>query len=189
MSRVRADLSPHPRNPGAALEVRIAAAVERTARGFDFQFELVGQLGDIAWPTATGAKRADLLWHHTCFEAFCAAPGASAYYEFNFSPSGGYAVYRFGGYRERLADPELASPPLISRREAGALLIIDVALDLTGLPRLRPAAAVEVALAAVIEGRDSRIHHYSLGHPSEQPDFHDRRGFLLALPAYGGPAS
>ncbi len=188
MSRVRADLLPHTRNPGAALDVRIAAAVERTARGFDFQFELAGQLGDIAWPEPAGAGRADRLWQHTCFEAFCAAPGASAYYEFNFSPSGSYAVYRFGGYRERLADPELATPPTISRREAGALLIIDVGLDATGLPRLRPTAPLEVALAAVIEGRDARVHHYALGHPGEQADFHDRRGFLLALPAFGGPA-
>ncbi len=188
MSRVRADLQPHPGNPAGALDVRIAATVERTARGFDFQFELAGQLDGIAWPAAAGAGRAERLWQHTCFEAFCATPGASAYYEFNFAPSGAYAVYRFGGYRERLADPELLAPPGIAQREAGALTLVEVVLDVAGLPRLRPGAPVEVALAVVLEDRSARLHYYALGHPAAAADFHDRRAFLVSLPALGGPA-
>ena len=45
-------------------------------------------------PTAAGERR-DGLWRHTCFEAFVTAPGVSGYYEFNFSPGGDWAAYRF----------------------------------------------------------------------------------------------
>lgn len=189
MSRVRNELKAHPGAVGAALDVRIAASAERTAHGFEFEFELAGDLDGIVWPPTVPPERADGLWRHTCFEAFCATPGAGAYYEFNFSPSGRFAVYRFGGYRERVADPELASAPVIARRESGALLVVDISIDVARLPRLKPSAPLEFALAAVIEGRDGRVHHFALGHPCEQPDFHDRRGFLLALPGFGGPAA
>ena len=40
------------------------------------------------------------LWRHTCFEAFIAVEGLPAYHEFNFAPSGEWAIYAFAGYRD-----------------------------------------------------------------------------------------
>lgn len=186
MQRTRVELAPHPRNPVPAPDIRIAAAIERTAQGFELRYELAGDLAAIAWPQPTTAARADELWRRTCFEAFCAVPGASAYYEFNFSPSTSWAAYRFGGYRERLADPDLAASPAIATRESGALRVLDVSLDIIRLPRIKLTTPLEVGLAAVIAGSDSRTHYFSLGHPDEKADFHDRRSFLLTVPGYVG---
>jgi len=185
MLRTRADLVPHPGNPRPAPELRIAASVERTEHTLELRYELAGDLAAVAWPAATTQERSEGLWRHTCFEAFCALPGAGAYYELNFSPSTCWAGFRFGGYRERLADPEFAAAPTIETREAGALRVVDIRVDIGKLPRLKPKAPLEVGLAAVIEGRDARIHHFALGHPAERADFHDRRGFLVTLPGYG----
>jgi hypothetical protein len=189
MLRTRAELIPHPQGPRPVPEIRIAASIERTATGVELRYEVAGELAGIAWPAPAQPRRADELWRHTCFEAFCASPGAGAYYEFNFSPSTSWAAYRFGGYRERLADPELAAEPLIASRAAGALRVTDVVLDTSRLPRLRASAPLEFALTAVIEGTDGRIHHYGLAHPGERADFHDRRGFLLTIPGYGATSA
>ena len=52
--------------------------------------------------SSAGAPRIGTqLWQHTCFEAFIAVEGQSAYHEFNFAPSREWAVYAFVGYRER----------------------------------------------------------------------------------------
>src|SRR5882724_882520 len=43
---------------------------------------------------------ADHLWKHTCFEVFVQPSGSRGYYEFNFSPTKQWAVYRFDSYRQ-----------------------------------------------------------------------------------------
>jgi hypothetical protein len=184
MPGTQVDLIPHPSESDPPA-LKIGAEVERSVDALDIRFAVDGDLADVAWPASAAAARADGLWRHTCFEAFCAVPGASAYYEFNFSPAGAWAAYRFGGYRERLADPELRSPPAITVRESTGAVRVDVRLDTAGLPRLAASAPFELALAAVIEARDARTHHFALAHPGEQPDFHDRRAFLVALPGFG----
>jgi hypothetical protein len=167
--------------------VRITASVARTASGCEFCYELAGKIGDVVWPAARASQRSDGLWRHTCFEAFCAVPRGSTYYEFNFSPSTEWAAYRFGGYRERLADPELASPPAIHVRRSDLEARLDVTLGVEGLPRLAPSKPFDLALAAVIESHGGAIHYFALAHPGEAADFHDRRGFVLTLAGHGGP--
>jgi len=189
MPPVRTELVPHPSNPHPAPDIRVAASVERTARGCDFRYEVAGRVADVLWPAAGAPQRREGLWRHTCFEAFCAVPHGSTYYEFNFSPSAAWAVYRFGGYRERLADPELTSAPAIHLRRGDFESRLDVTLDIAGLPRIAPARPLDVGLGAVIESLDGGIHYYALAHPAEVADFHDRRGFVLKLGGYGGPAS
>jgi len=185
MSSVHARLLPHPANPSPAPALELSAEVERSADRLELRYELRGEVARVRWPEPAAPWRADGLWQHTCFEAFCAVPSGSAYYEFNFSPAGAWAAYRFGGYRERLADPELRSAPLVALREGEGGAQLEVSLDTGGLPRLGATQPIELALAVVIEGQDRALHHYALAHPAEQPDFHDRRGFLLTLPGTG----
>src|SRR5579871_457992 len=185
MASLHADLLPHPANPQPAATLTLAADVERTAEGLELRYELRGDRSTVRWPDPAAPWRADGLWRHTCFEVFCAVPGGSAYYEFNCSPAGAWAAYRFGGYRERLADPELRSAPLVALSEEADATRLDVRLDTAGLPRLGATAPIELALTAVIETRDRAIHHFALAHPNETADFHDRRAFLLTLPGTG----
>lgn len=188
MPKATIALIAHPQSPKWASGIRAAVAVERTVSGLELRYELAGSLSVIVWPTSAEPRRADSLWQHTCFEAFVAAGGDNTYYEFNVSPSGAWAAYRFGGYRERLADPELASTPRVELRRLDDGVTADVVLTLEGVPRLKASMPLEVSVTAVIQGRSAALAYFALAHPADQPDFHDRRGFLLTLAPAGGRA-
>ncbi len=130
-------------------------------------------------------RRADGLWRHTCFEAFIAAGAASAYLELNFSPSGEWASYEFGAYRERnpsgpasASDCVPAEAPSITTLRTEQSMTLEAAVELACLRR---EAAVRVALAAVIEDSDGALSHWALRHPPGKPDFHHPDGFALQL--------
>ena len=55
-------------------------------------FSLTGDVVRLRIPTPQPSRRADGLWQHTCFEAFIRHEGKPGYYEFNFAPSGAWAV-------------------------------------------------------------------------------------------------
>src|SRR5215469_6591442 len=81
----------------------LSALVSRSVGAFDelrISYRLEGDLGRIRLPAPRAPRIASDLWRHTCFEAFIAVEGQPAYHEFNFSPSGEWAVFAFSGYRE-----------------------------------------------------------------------------------------
>jgi hypothetical protein len=143
------------------------------------RYEVTGDLAGLSVPAAGPARRVDGLWRHTCFEAFAAVPGAPAYVELNFAPSGEWAAYAFSAYRVPAAAPALAAPRIRTERAATRLLL-EARLDAPPWPAA--AAAVEVALSAVLELADGSLGYYALTHPAPRPDFHDRRGFARAFP-------
>lgn len=142
-------------------------------------------------------RRADGLWQHTCFEAFIASVGSSAYWEFNLSPAGDWNVYRFDDYRTgqrmetayqclplRVSGPQAAPPDAHGLLpEPSALLELDLCCALP--PDLRESlpegTGLELGLTAVLEQRDGELSYWALTHPGPQPDFHDRRGWSLRL--------
>ena len=74
-----------------------------------------------------------------------AAEGESAYREFNFSPSGQWAAYRFAGERQRDTSPAPDLPaPVMQLAITPTLLTLDVHLPLAALPS--STAHVELAL-------------------------------------------
>lgn len=127
---------------------------------------------------------ADGLWQHTCFEAFVARPDDAAYLEFNFSPSGQWAAYRFSQARVRDLAAETAQPPLVAQmqvtRSPEALALL-VWLPCTALPSPAAGQALQMGLTAVVEDRDGQLSYWALKHPAAQPDFHHRGGFALDL--------
>src|SRR3546814_5850205 len=54
----------------------------------------------VRWPDPSAHEFADLLWQHSCFEAFVGASGAAGYREYNLSPSSRFGIYAFDGHRE-----------------------------------------------------------------------------------------
>src|SRR5579862_9201500 len=90
----------HPRTPGAAV-YGIGAEVRFLKPAVLFcDYTLHADMAQVRIPPRQGNSPVEGLWQHTCFEAFVGIPGAEPYYEFNFSPGGDWAAYRFRGYRE-----------------------------------------------------------------------------------------
>jgi hypothetical protein len=89
-------------NPPA--ELRMDVAVSRQGNGdLHLHYRLHG-ISRLVLPAPATPGVADGLWQHTCCEAFVATVDGPAYREFNFSPSGQWAVYDFADYRQRRDD-------------------------------------------------------------------------------------
>ena len=99
------------------------------------------------------------------------------YREFNFSPSGEWAVYTFHGYR---AGGELKPDqgPGIEVRRSSDLLELDVAIPPDVLPPGRP---LRLGLSAVEEDVDGMLSYWALRHPPGRPDFHHPDAFAMQL--------
>lgn len=161
------------------LEMRSAAggAVEVRRKGgrLIVTYALTGDLARLNIPESRTPERAEGLWRTTCLEAFIRALDGTAYYEFNFSPSGRWAAYRFDSERRGMVDLEDYDPVTRFERTAdGARLIAEIPL---------PADAVgPIGLSAVIEEADGGpTTFWGLAHPSPKPDFHAPGAFALTL--------
>ena len=95
---MRLDLIPHPSSLSPCPET-LSVEVERRGDRLWLRFVAEGDPDRIVWPSQAEPGRADDLWRHTCFEAFVGGEGGG-YWEFNLSPSGQWASYRFDAYRE-----------------------------------------------------------------------------------------
>ena len=143
-------------------------------------YQLTGDLSRIRIPEPQPASPKEGLWNHTCFELFIAPENATAYYEFNFSPSGQWAAFAFSDYRQRIPWP-IKHPPVstLLKTENGLTLTSRIpAPDLLaegGSPRFL------LGLTAVIESINGELSYWALHHPSGRPDFHDPAGFVCRL--------
>ena len=133
-------------------------------------------------PAQSLPRRADRLWEHTCFEAFIRSDNDPSYYEFNFSPSGGWAVYGFHGYRDGGPIQDEGVSPDFAVRRAADRIELDAVLRLDGLPAIRPGSLLRIGLSAVIESSDGTLSYWALKHPAAKPDFHHPESFVLELP-------
>jgi hypothetical protein len=164
-----AALTPHPATPCRALRA-IRVSVQRNGATLSVHYLLEGEIQNVRLP----ARAADELWKHTCCELFIAQPGASAYTEFNFSPSGEWAAYRFSAYREGRA-PQPASPAIALERGAERLELtarVDVGRE-----------KLQMGVSAVIEEESGAISYWALRHAPGKPDFHHPHAFAMELDA------
>jgi hypothetical protein len=124
---------------------------------------------------------ADGLWKHTCFEAFIQPAGSRGYYEFNFSPTRQWAVYRFASYREDMTPMHVANPPDISVRKGPAQFELLATFPLPISADAGAAPRSKLALTAVVEEDSGRLCYWSARHPQGKPDFHHPDGFVFEL--------
>jgi hypothetical protein len=143
-----------------------------------FQYSLVADMSRVRIPASGAGARTELLWKHTCFEAFVAANDAPGYHEFNFSLSSDWAIYRFGAYREGMSPAEIAGAPEITVHRSDDAIELESAVPLGHLAGFR---ALRIALAAVIEDDNGRLSYWALRHPPGKPDFHHPDGFTMEL--------
>ncbi|MDZ4110063.1 MAG: DOMON-like domain-containing protein [Brevundimonas sp.] len=164
-------LTPHPDTPFAAID-RIEVDVGRREEFIWLRFAVYGDVGRVRWPEAADPDRADDLWRQTCFEVF--VPTDDGYREFNLSPSGAWASYRFDGYRTGMA-------PADERAQVLGLEATETWATLEALIE-PPPGGVCIGLSAVIEEIDGGISYWALAHPPGKPDFHHPDSFALILP-------
>ena len=172
------DLHPHPSGQGGGMR-RVAAAARVGAEGaLTLTYRLEWEAGFLRLPVMPGGGRHNNLWHHTCLEAFLQAPGQAGYHEFNFSPAGAWAAYRFSGFRQGMADLPLSGPPALRIDQGPGQLTVECRLP----PDALPGEEFRVGLTAILEDREGVLHFWALSHPAARPEFHDQRGFVLHLP-------
>jgi hypothetical protein len=176
--RKNAELVVHPATPCKAVR-RIAVSIARERANFRLAFRVEGDIAALRLPPPSETLRADSLWQHTCFEAFLRADGKHSYHEFNFAPSGAWAVYRFDERRRGGSAPSVAAPSIECRGDA-ASFVMTVSLALDGVPELA-GGTLHLGLTAVIEDARGNLSHWALAHGAAQPDFHDPATFRIRL--------
>ena len=170
-------LLPHPASRAQAVRA-ISAEVRQIGPQLLVSFRADAD-GPIEWPLPSVPSRANGLWQTTCFELFVKSERHDAYLEFNLSPSGQWAAYRFAAYRDGMADlPVERAPRILASRDKGAFTLA-AAID----ARAFPAGPLLCGLSAVIEEQGGGISHWALTHPAERPDFHDPACFTAPLAA------
>lgn len=166
-------LVPHPATPCAAVR-SILVHVRREPRTLSLRYVLAGDLARLRIPALRPPDRADGLWRHTCFELFVTGEEASAYREFNFSPSGEWAAYAFARYRDGGTTPDCPPPAIACRRpQDGLELYADAACA--------PEGRLRIGLSAVVEDAAGALSYWALRHPATKPDFHHPESFALHI--------
>lgn len=145
-----------------------------------------GSAAAILQARSPNPQRRDELWRSTCAEIFVALDGepytGGPYLEFNFSPTGDWAAYRFDatrtGMRPHVWQGDEA--PRVSLTDSSGGFTMEVLLPLAALR----AGSHRVAYASVIE-TSAGLSYWALRHPTDRPDFHHPQSFaaLLELPA------
>ena len=130
-------------------------------------------------PAPQTPAAADNLWQHTCCELFVANADEDAYCEFNFSPSGLWAAYRFTRYRQPDQDFQPAVAPQTTLRPQANSFELDALIARELLPT---GNSLTLGLTAVIEANDGSKTYWALAHSADQPDFHLPASFTLSLP-------
>lgn len=181
---ITVSLRPHPGTAFPTAAERVLVTLSATPDGgarFSFVLE-ADRIDQVLLPPPAEAEQADRLWQHSCFEVFLAVADAPAYREYNFSPSGQWAVYAFRQWRE--ADPGFVAPcaPVLHCERNTTTFRLDAYLPAALLPPHAGHDTLQVGLAAVIEDPTGKLEYWALRHDGEQPDFHARSSFSLVLP-------
>lgn len=178
-------LTCHPNTPAPAVRSIEVNLARLSNHRFLLRYRLIGDLRRLLIPPTTAATRTDGLWKHSCFEVFIARPGETGYREFNFSPSGQWAVYAFSDYRQREPSADPMSAPAITVRHFADGLALEalVSCDAHALPAGCGTDALAVGLSAVVESTEGKHSYWALAHPfgepTPKPDFHRRETFIL----------
>lgn len=157
----------------------VAGVISRDS-SLHVRFTLAGSLEHLSIPPpADYPQRRDDLWKESCFEFFFAEVGSEAYWEVNLSPSGHWNVYHFDSYREGMRREEKVVSLLCHIDSTPQSFTLEVVLDLGSMcPMDKP---LHAGISAVLLSKNGNLSFWALAHPCGNPDFHDRKGFLLTL--------
>ncbi|MEW6715178.1 MAG: DOMON-like domain-containing protein [Nitrospirota bacterium] len=162
------------------IPITIKSSIGRLSNRLTISYSLTGALSDlIIPPPAEMPERRNNIWEETCFEFFLGLMDNDCYWEFNFSPSGHWNVYRFKAYREdKQEETAFASLPFNVSSSADAFML-DLEFD---LDKIIPEDEKLIAgIGAVLKHRGGNMTHWALAHTGQKADFHNRESFIIAL--------
>ena len=172
-------LQPHPHDSNHPA-VDISSRLSHQGTTLRVNYLLRGDLTLLDIPTAKAPpQRRDELWRQTCFELFITTPGENRYWEFNLSPSGDWACYRFTRYREQMTSVRDIHSLACEIRQNNQQLTLTADLPLSAA--IATSAPLQIGITTVIRDHNGRCSYWALTHPTEQPDFHHRDGFALTV--------
>ena len=123
-------------------------------------------------------ERRDGLWMRTACEYFLGRAGGDDYLEFNFSPGGDWAAYRFDRPRQGMRQLLLPEAPRVAWAREGDDWVLTAELTIPNLP-----ANGSGNLTAILEETDGTKTHWAALHAPGKPDFHDPHCFAVRLPS------
>ena len=168
------ELLRHPMSEGRAIR-RVSVSLWRSPHQQRLRYTLHGRVARLALPTTPLDE--ERLWEHTCAEMFVAdVETPNAYTEWNFSPTGQNARFRFTAYRQRSESGVGDAVTVVSERSSGAFT-----LKATGDFDLSSGEHGSLALSVIAREREGAVSFWALGHPAGRPDFHHPVGFQIRL--------
>ncbi|KJS00394.1 MAG: hypothetical protein VR65_12895 [Desulfobulbaceae bacterium BRH_c16a] len=169
--------------PGSAPKgLKISGSVGRRPGSLHIEYRVEGDLHRIIRPMPVpGPTRRHELWRQTCFEFFLGIQGESAYWEGNLSPCGAWNVYRFSDHRQEMREENAVGGPVCRMEAERGRLLFSCTIDIRDI--CKDCIPLEAGIACVIEDFHGAVSYWAVDHCGSKPDFHDRRSFLLKLPA------
>lgn len=173
----------HPSTPCAAVDALTVQVELEAPSTFALRYELAGDIGRVYVPARRTPTRRHGLFRHTCFEMFVRGDRGEGYCEFNFSPSGEWAAYAFGGYRAGMKELDVPQPPAVLVHAAPDALRLDARVPVSGEICIGKARLLRLAFAVVVEEAHGGLSYWAAAHASERPDFHHPEAFVVELAA------
>ena len=155
-----------------------------------FAFQICGDRSSLSLPELQAShlrRQLDELWQSTCFEVFIGAAGELPYLEFNFAPSGDFAIYAFERYREGMMTIVPLVAPLLAVEHSSDRYTfsgtVRLRLSSERIHKIGRAPALEASLTAVVKSREENAvpNYWAIRHAGERADFHLRESFLIKL--------
>lgn len=166
-------------------ETRVHAEVNVSATQMKIAYMVEGIENLLIPPPSPTPQFREGLWRHTCFEFFVRPNSLMHYVEFNFSPSGDWAVFGFSGYR--VAQEKFDSSGMVVGvhcEKTTSSLQMEATLDRRALNKHfiqdKP-WEFRSSLTTVLESLDQKISYWALNHGKIKPDFHLPETFVLPV--------
>ncbi len=160
--------------------LRITGSIARQNNTIFLSYALLGPLTELLIPLpAAKCERRNALWEETCLEFFFRTAGSDSYREINLSPSGHWNAYLFTSYREGMHEDQGFTSLPFSISAWRDSLRLSLQMDLKNI--VPAGQSLEIAISAVIKGKNGGITYWALAHPGPRPDFHCREGFIIRM--------
>ncbi|PAX60548.1 DOMON-like domain-containing protein [Brunnivagina elsteri] len=159
-------------------DIKITGKIARNENLLLISYALTGNISEVEILTPSdNPTRKNELWEHTCFEFFIGIKNSPRYWEFNLSPTSDWNIYRFDGYRQGMQEETAFSTLPFSISQSSDCLAIALDFDLSKI--IPNEEIVDVAIASVIQSKNSQISYWALTHCAGEADFHQRGSFVL----------